>query len=343
MDGPFPPNERWWRHPSELAAPPPEPTTGRGRLLIASTAIVSVGLVVMLVAFVLPATGDRNGTGANPLVLGGEASPQSSFGHRRAAGSGVLHGAPLPAVIGTADAGVAAAAAPTTAPVEVRVTPIGANVGIATVDAVGPSAVARSDTAATFMAQLPTGSTVSARVLDVTDDGVALVGLDIDPAGAPLTTYAVGATDLYQRDPLAAVVAASRMPMTALDLATMPEGAPVMVGDVVVGLVSTRDGEPTIVSIGPLDSSSAPVGRNGANDTTTVPPPGTAGSATEPIGSTPAVAGPAVSEPSRPPTDAAPIPAPPVPAAPAAEANGPAESGPSCTACVVSGGGSGGG
>lgn len=53
-DGPLPPHERPWRHPSELAAPAPEPASRSGRLLIVATATVSLVLVGVLAVTMTP-------------------------------------------------------------------------------------------------------------------------------------------------------------------------------------------------------------------------------------------------------------------------------------------------
>jgi len=53
-DGPLPPHERSWRHPSELGPPPPEPTTTGGRVLIVSTATLGLLLVGVLVLTMTP-------------------------------------------------------------------------------------------------------------------------------------------------------------------------------------------------------------------------------------------------------------------------------------------------
>jgi hypothetical protein len=58
-NGPLPPHERPWRHPSELAAPPPEPTTRSGRVLIISTATVSLLLVGALALAMTPGRARR--------------------------------------------------------------------------------------------------------------------------------------------------------------------------------------------------------------------------------------------------------------------------------------------
>ena len=51
---PLPPHERSWRHPSELGPPEHEPTTTTGHVLIATTALVGIGLIGMLVLTFTP-------------------------------------------------------------------------------------------------------------------------------------------------------------------------------------------------------------------------------------------------------------------------------------------------
>jgi hypothetical protein len=52
--GPLPPHERAWRHPSELGPPPHEPTSRSGRVLIASTATLGLLLVGILAITMTP-------------------------------------------------------------------------------------------------------------------------------------------------------------------------------------------------------------------------------------------------------------------------------------------------
>lgn len=60
-NGPQPPHERSWRHPSELAAPVAEPTTPAGRVLIISTATVGLVLVGVLALLMTPDRVDQAG------------------------------------------------------------------------------------------------------------------------------------------------------------------------------------------------------------------------------------------------------------------------------------------
>jgi hypothetical protein len=63
--GPLPPHERPWRHPSELGPPEHEPTTTAGRVLIATTATLSLALIGLLVLTVTPdRSPDPTSTGA---------------------------------------------------------------------------------------------------------------------------------------------------------------------------------------------------------------------------------------------------------------------------------------
>src|ERR1700752_2211352 len=52
--GPLPPHERPWRHPSELGPPPHEPTSTTGRVLIVTSATVSLILIGLLAIAVTP-------------------------------------------------------------------------------------------------------------------------------------------------------------------------------------------------------------------------------------------------------------------------------------------------
>jgi hypothetical protein len=52
--GPLPPHERAWRHPSELGPPPHEPTSTSGRVLIVTSAAVSLVLIGLLALAITP-------------------------------------------------------------------------------------------------------------------------------------------------------------------------------------------------------------------------------------------------------------------------------------------------
>lgn len=60
---PLPPHERSWRHPSELGPPAPEPTSTSGRVLIVTTATLSLVLIGLLALSMTP---DR---GASPVAV----------------------------------------------------------------------------------------------------------------------------------------------------------------------------------------------------------------------------------------------------------------------------------
>ena len=51
---PLPPHERPWRHPSELGPPTPEPTSTSGRVIIATTATLSLLLIGLLAISMTP-------------------------------------------------------------------------------------------------------------------------------------------------------------------------------------------------------------------------------------------------------------------------------------------------
>lgn len=55
---PLPPHERPWRHPSELGPPAHEPTSSSGRVLIATTATLSLLLIGLLALSMTPGPGD---------------------------------------------------------------------------------------------------------------------------------------------------------------------------------------------------------------------------------------------------------------------------------------------
>jgi len=61
---PLPPHERPWRHPSELGPPEHEPTSTNGRVLIVTTATLSLLLIGLLALSMTP------GRGADPIAVG---------------------------------------------------------------------------------------------------------------------------------------------------------------------------------------------------------------------------------------------------------------------------------
>lgn len=60
---PLPPHERPWRHPSELGPPAPEPTSTSGRVLIVTSATLSLLLIGLLALSMTP------GRGATPIAV----------------------------------------------------------------------------------------------------------------------------------------------------------------------------------------------------------------------------------------------------------------------------------
>jgi hypothetical protein len=187
-----PPHERAWRHPSELPAPPHEPPTRGGRLLIVATATVGLALVgVMAIRMTPGQTSHRDA-----LVT---VTTSSAFGSLGAEQVGELAGAasdtgrrftdligrtlssllpststPKPELSSTTTVRLATFAV---------VTPIGTdNLGVTTAAAVAGSS-------GSIEAMLPSGVTVSAQLLG-TDGGVAVVKLPAQPADANAASLA---------------------------------------------------------------------------------------------------------------------------------------------------------
>jgi hypothetical protein len=69
---PLPPHERPWRHPSELGPPEHEPTSTRGRVLIVTTATLSLLLVGALALSMTP------GQGPGPIAVGSTTAEAST-------------------------------------------------------------------------------------------------------------------------------------------------------------------------------------------------------------------------------------------------------------------------
>ena len=68
-NGPLPPHERSWRHPSELPGPPPEPATRGGRLLIVAVGTVGLVLVGVLALTMTPDRADQAGDAVATTTL----------------------------------------------------------------------------------------------------------------------------------------------------------------------------------------------------------------------------------------------------------------------------------
>jgi hypothetical protein len=68
-NGPLPPHERSWRHPSELPGTPPEPATRGGRLLIVAVGTVGLVLVGVLALTMTPQRADRAGQAVATTTL----------------------------------------------------------------------------------------------------------------------------------------------------------------------------------------------------------------------------------------------------------------------------------
>jgi hypothetical protein len=151
---PLPPHERPWRHPSELAPPDHEPSTGAGRLLIVTTATFGLILVALLAVAVTPSstTSTASTEDAPPTVVAVRAVPATlvRFGAESAP--------PMAAPVGSQGLALTTSAA-------VR-------------DADGTLAV-----------QLASGRVVEAAVMSIDDDGdLAVVSL---PDVVPTETFVV--------------------------------------------------------------------------------------------------------------------------------------------------------
>lgn len=117
MDGPLPQHERWWRHPSELAAEPPEEPRRTERWWVAGTALLSVAVLAVVVFVARPRHGtDQPADAAGPItaaadtlhsvtsLVGDLLDPAGAFDARTfdtqaaiaPSGSGMIHGAARP-------------------------------------------------------------------------------------------------------------------------------------------------------------------------------------------------------------------------------------------------------
>jgi len=122
-DGPLPPHERAWRHPSEITPPPPEPTSRSGLILIMSTAAFGLLLVGALAVTMTPGQSRNTETALDAIAV---ASTELS----------VAVGGAVPSLADRSRGGDPAAAPPTagaldgTEPEVPAASPVGADTGL---------------------------------------------------------------------------------------------------------------------------------------------------------------------------------------------------------------------
>ena len=190
----MPPHERAWRHPSELPAPPHEPPTPGGRLLIVVTAAVGLALVgVMAVRMTPGESAHRDALVTVSTSAGFPAVGSSTFGELvEAAGNGGrrftdLFGRTLTSLLSSADHNQASASTISFSP---GPPPDGDDVELAMVTPIGSDGLGVTTAAAidgrsgTIEAMLPSGAIVTAELVTA-DDGVAVVRLSNAGAAAP--------------------------------------------------------------------------------------------------------------------------------------------------------------
>lgn len=196
---PLPPHERSWRHPSELGPPAHEPTSTSGRVLIVTTATLSLLLIGLLAVSMTP------GRGTAPVAVEVTTLPSAP---RRAA----LEQPPLPMVTPLGDegwgvttagavgarSGLMAARLPTGDIVDVEIVRRDAESGVTLVSLpeqthgyqLAASSPAPSDTVVVHGAEPQVVSMVDVAGLDVVegtpvlDDAGELVGICTNVAGA---------------------------------------------------------------------------------------------------------------------------------------------------------------
>lgn len=267
--GPLPPHERTWRHPSELAPPPLEPPTRGGRVLIISTATVSLLLVGVMALLMTP---DRARTPGDAEAIETDIVTFVPAADAGAAGAS----SDVPVVAATAATTATLLTAPTTrapsaeigfgdsaprpqrsqprATVSVTiasavvVTPIGDGLAVTTESAVG-------GTGPSINAVLPSGERV---VAELVAEAGGLVFVEVDDDGRTPVDLAAGdaPTDL-----LFLSVSGSTVPIDPTGLAgvAIPEATPVLDehGNL-VGLCTYGDGGIEVVPVGTMPERPAP-------------------------------------------------------------------------------------
>jgi hypothetical protein len=245
--GPLPPHERAWRHPSELGPPPHEPTSTVGRVLIATSAAVSLLLIGLLAIAITP---DR--------------SPEPI-----AASSTVSDVAASPAVLisSTASAAVTQTALPV-------VTPIGDDGwAVTTWDAVGGET-------GWMEARLPSGVEVQIEIVG-SDPTTGLVVVTL-PTSADTDGYKLAAQPPRPSDTVV-VHAAEPQVVSLLDLAYLDfeEGTPVLdaAGELVGLCTGSYDGT-TLMTVDTMPGDNATAGADTTTAVETTAPPTTIEAAT---------------------------------------------------------------
>jgi hypothetical protein len=197
-----PPHEREWRHPSELPAPPHEPPTPGGRLLIVITAAVGLALVgVMAIRMTPGQSAHRDAlvtvstssafTGVSSNTFGDLVGAASNGGRRFTD----LFGRTLTSLLSSADRNQASASTISLS----GPTPGGDDVELAMVTPIGTDGLGVTTAAAidgrsgTIEAMLPSGAIVTAELVTA-DDGVAVVELS-DADAEPTTPRAEAPAD----------------------------------------------------------------------------------------------------------------------------------------------------
>lgn len=263
--GPLPPHERPWRHPSELAAAPLETPTRSGRLLIISTATVSLLLVgvlavtmtpgrsrspqalvdstvVSIVSFNVAAAGSEPDASAttvvNPPSPSAPATTTAVAGDP-AAGDRLGEGNPLPPATVAATHEVApvpttstfSGPAPlTTGSVGVLVTPVGDGLAVTTQDALGADP-ATLDEVVPMTAELPSGSVVEVDVVATSGDLVIVaIMTGATSEDRALAGELSAAPELVEQFVVVGGTTA-RFDASAFPPSDLPEGAPIVDAD----------------------------------------------------------------------------------------------------------------
>jgi hypothetical protein len=255
--GPLPPHERPWRHPSELGPPSHEPTSTTGRVLIVTSATISLILIGLLAIAVTP---DRSPPPIAASSTIDELSPRSA-----------------PAAIASSSA-----LTTTTRPSLPVVTPVGdEGWAVTTWEAIAGET-------GWMDARLPSGEVVNVEVVG-TDPAAGLVVVTL-PASAETAGYEL-ASDRPEPSDTVYVNASQPKVVTLVDLAYLEveEATPVLDGaGALIGLCTGSDDGTTLMTVDTMpgdDGPDAPVDST-TPTVDTVAPETTASDSTAPTEST---------------------------------------------------------
>ena len=269
----MPPHEREWRHPSELPAPPHEPPTPGGRLLIVATAAIGLALVGVMAMRMTPgrtASRDALITVSTSAVF--QTVSADSFGEL--AGAASNGGRRFTDLLGRTLSSFFASPDRSQVSASTIARPAGATSGVggtafAVVTPIGSEGLGVTTAAAVegqvgkIEAMLPSGAIITAELID-THDGIAVVEL---PEAEVVAATRLAAAD--HPDDLTVVAFGDEFSVHAdgadLQSLAVPEAAPIFAADgTLVGLCTVGPDGVEMLRVGSLPDIAVPP----ATDTT---------------------------------------------------------------------------